>query len=1109
MSMTVPDQDGRLRCVQDLDANLVVEAAAGTGKTSLMACRVAMLLADGREPGAIAAITFTEAAASELGRRIHAIVSDLLGGNVPIELQSSLPVGLTTKQRDALAGAEQRLDELTVSTIHSFCQQIIVENAVEAGLDPGIKVADEVAAEAMFDLAFDNWLSRVLSSDDPMDRPVVVLAEDDPLKVEGKLRDLAEVRRRYRRAAPPEPRVDSRPDIDLTDAIDAFAHWVTDHPYDRRTNEIAVDFARLRDHYDGCFLGPVDFVALWRMANPPRIASMKRKTFEFETYQRLSAWKRTRGEDEGERLNSQAAALHDAVHRAFLELLAHVGGAMIWQLSASMQSALDDYDDLKRRAAVMDFDDLLGHARELVMSNEQVRRNVSTRFRHILVDECQDTDTLQIEILFAIASDRAVKDWRDARLRPGALFLVGDPKQSIYRFRSADIEAYRAARDMILRQPDGALVQITANFRSRPSIIDFVNRNFAEVFDGEGQPNYVGLEATIGDDAASLPAVVRLEIGEARESPSELRAMEAVAVAELCAQVIGRLPVRGHDGGIRPARAGDIALLAAGHTELWRYERELEGRGIAIASQAGKALMRRQETQDVLALLRAIADPTDKLALGAFLRGPMVGLTDAELLDIVADLGDGGAGAPELSLLVDASRIPHDYARSTIETLQRLRRRATEVTPSQLLTEALQGLDARLVLSARHRSRSARALSNLDALVELGRRHAVTGLSSFVEELQLRWERGEPVQEGRSDVVDDAVQIVTMHNAKGLEWPVVIPVGTATNFRPPSPFVHQPATRTLHWVIGDVAPGSLEQARKDEEKQQAYERQRMWYVACTRARDLLVVPSLPTAASNSWVRAVRFDQSALAGLDAETLPPRGPSPGSSATNGQSADLFAREAELVSASAPPLRWRQPSLHEAEQLEPLGLPPNGELTLARERPVGAGPMRGSAIHRLIEEVIVGDLAATDGDLRKRAEQFLAQLVSQSPDEDMESPDAAELARTVASALAMPEVVGILPHLRSEVAIWHDENGGDLLAGRADALVVIEGRVVGVVDWKSDFAPSAERKALYAEQISEYVRVTGALAGAIVFVTTGEIVWVGERQALVDRITSGSKA
>lgn len=1107
MPVIVPDQDARTRCVTDFSTNLVVEAAAGTGKTTLMACRVAMLLAAGHHPGTIAAISFTEASASELGKRIHSVVEELLSGSVPLELKAALPTGLSADQENALKAAADHLDELTVTTIHSFCQQIIVDNAVEAKLDPGIKVADEMTADAMFDQAFSDWFTNALSSGEALDRAVVVLAEEDPLKIERELRDLAKIRRRHRRAQPPCPDFSARPDIDLVDAIDAYARWVADHPLDRKTNDYAAGFDQLRTYCDGAFAGAVGFDTLWRLTKLPRIGAMKWKSFEFEAFQRLGPFKKAYGEDEGARLHDKVLALYGAVGEKLLALLAHVGGRMIWQLSGSMQAALDAYDDMKRRAAVMDFDDLLEHARDLVIANPEVRDNVARRFPIILVDECQDSDILQIEILFAIAADGPVSDWRQARLRPGALFFVGDPKQSIYRFRNADIAAYRAARDLIVGQPNGALVEITANFRSRSAIIDFVNLNFAEVFDGGSQPAYVALHPTI-EQQPSVPHVVRLSIGTEDEGPGEVRRLEALAIGEICDQLIGRLPVRQKDGRLRPARAGDIALMAASHTELWRYEQELERRRIPVASQAGKALFLRPETLDVLTLLRALSDATDKLAFGALLRGPVIGLSDAELLDIINELGEWKDGRPpDLSLLTNVSGLSNAYAKSAIETLQRLRRRSFVVPPAQLLSEAIEALLMRPILAARHVSRNARAITNLDALVEMARRYSVFGLSSLVEELQKQWESRATVQEGRSDSVEEAVQIVTMHNSKGLEWPIVIPIGTATNFRPPSQFVHQPGDNTLHWVVGGVAPASLDVARREEARQLALERQRMWYVVCTRARDLLIVPNLPTSRAASWYRAVRLDKLELPEVNLDLLPAKVVEDRPAETNLQTAQRFAEEAAMVAASAPELRWRQPSLHDTDRTPPvIDLPPSSELTDPAPPPIGAGPLRGTLLHKLAEEVISGELTANLEALAVRAGKLLTQLRSQLPGQEIEFPDPAQAATLIRDTLAIEDVATLLPFLEAEVPVWNAD-GAILLAGRVDALIVREARVLGVLDWKSDVNPSPKVKSDYLSQLGEYVAATGAIAGLVVFVTTGELIWIGDREGLLAQLKHGA--
>lgn len=1110
MSMIVPDQDARTRCVTDFSANLVVEAAAGTGKTTLISCRVAMLLARGHNPETIVAISFTEASASELSRRVHFVVNELLEGRVPLELEAALPNGLSLEHRVTLEAAARHLDELTVTTIHSFCQQIIVDNAVEAKLDPGIKVADEMAADAMFDQAFSDWFASALSSGKGLDRSVVVLAEDNPLEVERELRDLAKIRRQHRRAQPPRPDFSARPDIELVDAIDAYSRWVADHPFDKKTNDYMAGFDQLRSHYDGAFAGEVDFDMLWRMTRPPRIGAMKWKSFEFEAYQRLGPWKKAQGQEKGLSLHEEVLALYGAVGNKLLALLAHIGSRMIWELSGSMQAAIDAYNEMKRRAAVMDFDDLLEHARDLVIGNPQVRDSVATRFPIILVDECQDSDILQIEILFAIAAKGAVSDWRQAQLRPGALFFVGDPKQSIYRFRNADIATYRAARDLIAGQPNGALVAITANFRSRSSIIDFVNLNFAEVFDGGSQPAYVALHPTIKDQPAVMPHVARLSIGTGDEGPGEVRRLEALAVAEICDELIGRLPVRQKDGSPRPARAGDIALMAASHTELWHYEQELERRRIPVASQAGKALMRRPETLDVLTLLRALSDATDKLAFGALLRGPIIGLSDAELLDIINELGEWKDGRPpDLSLLTDVSGLSSAYAKSAIETLQRLRRRSLVVPPAQLLSEAIEALLMRPILAARHVSRNARAITNLDALLEMARRYSVFGLSSLVEELQQQWERGATVQEGRRDSVEEAVQIVTMHNSKGLEWPIVIPISTATNFRPPSQFVHQPGDNTLHWVVGGVAPTSLDAARKEEERQQAFERQRMWYVVCTRARDLLIVPNLPTSRAASWYRAVRLDKLELPEINLDGLPDRVVEDRAAEANLQTAEKFAEQAAIVAASAPELRWRQPSLHEADRTPAvLDLPPSSELTDPAPRPIGTGPLRGTLLHKLVEEVIAGELTVSLEAMTARADELLAELRAQLPGSKLEFPDAVQAATLIRDTLAIKDVSTVLPFLEAEVPVWNAD-GGTLLAGRVDALIVREGRVLGVLDWKSDVKPSPEIKSRYVSQLDTYVAVTGAVAGAVVFVTSGELIWIGDREGLLAQLTMAPPA
>ena len=380
----------------------------------------------------------------------------------------------------------------------------------------------------------------------------------------------------------------------------------------------------------------------------------------------------------------------------------------------------------------------------------------------------------------------------------------------------------RRARS-IAAQDGGAVVEITANFRSQAKIIDHVNQCFEPVLRAEGQPGYVRLTATIERAEHELPCAAKVTVALPRDPDADTqRDEEAAIVARICRSLIGAIEVKRTDGSVTPLRAGDIGLLAPTGTDLWRFERALEAEGLAVASQAGKTLFLQQETQDVLALLRVLADARDTLAFGAFMRGPMVGLTDEELLDVAEQIHQASSEEPlpSFNVRTPAELVSHPVARSVLAVLQDLRRRAASTTPRILLSEAIERLQLRVVLAARHGNRGARALANLDALIEMARPYNVSGLRAFVRNLQSDWEARTQRSEGRIDASDEAVEIVTIHSSKGLEWPVVIPINTSTQFPPPPQFVHRRSDDTLHWVLGGVMPPELAAAREEEKREE-------------------------------------------------------------------------------------------------------------------------------------------------------------------------------------------------------------------------------------------------------------------------------------------------
>jgi CRISPR-associated exonuclease Cas4 len=757
--MTIVDQDTRRRAMTDFTSVLLVEAAAGTGKTSLMAGRVAMMLANGHDPGEIAAITFTELAASQLARRIKDTVDSLLLNDVPSFIQPVLPDGrLTDTQRASLSSAATRLDDLTATTIHGFCQAILHTHGVQARLDPGARVVDAPIADALFLSELSAWFSRRLAADAIADDPIVVLAREIPLEVVELIRELAILRRKHPDAAPIPPIPNARPDITFIQAVDDFDRWQSSAGRDRWVYEIAQELRKLAARYSDTFVTIPDFAALWKLCDAGR-SRLFDKGLQLISYdeavQKFGAYREEGGD-------AEAIARYQVVDDAWNELVGHIASCLVCALSSSLDQLLAGYRDSKRAAAVLDFDDLLLHVRDLVRSQGDVRQAIGRRYKFILIDEFQDTDRVQNEILFSIAAIPGHRGpWHEGKLRPGSLFLVGDPKQAIYRFRGADIEAYQHCCELIKAQDAGAILEVTANFRSQSTIIKHVNRCFEAVFSKPSQPRYVPLAPTIPDHAYPVSCVGRFTVEvhtDGRIYAEMFREAEAERVAEICARLIGNIKIARADKSQSPLKPGDIALLSPGHTELWRYERALEQRGLAVSSQAGQTLMRRQETQDILALLRVLADSSDALAFGALMRGPLVGLSEQELLDITAAFPPGEAGqATFFTVRTDPALVQHPLARSILQDLQNLRKLAPISTPSLVLATAIEQLNARVIMAARHRNRNARALANLDALIERARRYGVAGLRAFVRDLQSDWERKVRTPEGRIDAAEDTI----------------------------------------------------------------------------------------------------------------------------------------------------------------------------------------------------------------------------------------------------------------------------------------------------------------------------------------------------------------
>lgn len=628
--------------------------------------------------------------------------------------------------------------------------------------------------------------------------------------------------------------------------------------------------------------------------------------------------------------------------------------------------------------------------------------------------------------------------------------------------------------------------------------------------ESQEQPGFTALTPVrVPGDNPSVAAFEIVLSDQHRNSRGNLvvdlvRREEAAIVANIVQHLIGAFPVWDKDlQSFRPARAGDIALLAPTGTSLWIYERALETGEIPIATQAGKGFFRRQEVQDLIAVARAIADRRDTLALGALMRGPLVGLTEEEIADEIDALQNATGTAQRLRLWTDPTSINHPVLKQTLVVLQNLARKARRTTPYQLLAEAVEELQVRPILKARHLRGAERALANIELVLEMARAYAPRGIADFARALWERWADGDAQAEGRPDAEADSVSIITIHSAKGLEWPIVIPINSTTSLWSDMSFLYRRCDDSVHFRVFDFPSPDYDNVAQEEAGELRRERVRLWYVALTRARDLLLLPRQTERIPNDWLSLVSLDINALPLLDLTGFSGSLPEVAASTANVQDLATWEREAAVIAASERRIIWHQPSRHEgstaptetSEEIFVGAEAPLERLPVAdREMIIQGGRERGLILHKLMEEVLTGETSEDVAALRARATELLAQMGVPDTEDAAASPSSGEMASAVQRALQLPDVAVLRPRLLPEFRVYAGvlaDQKLSLTAGIADAVAVDGGgRVEAVIDWKSDVDPRPDQIEIYRGQVRDYLAATGAPLGLIVFLTSNRV-------------------
>ncbi|MCK4538343.1 MAG: UvrD-helicase domain-containing protein [Candidatus Krumholzibacteria bacterium] len=823
------DFEARLRAVSDLDSSLCLEAGAGTGKTTLLVDRYLSIIGQGRAlPGQIVAITFTEKAAAEMKSRLRREIDSRIAS-----------LGRDDVSSERFREARSHLESAHISTIHAFASSLLRENPVEAGIDPGFGLLDDIEGEMLLDECWNTFLSRPHEGAEDIIRSWYMAGG----RVDN-LRDLAmhfyygrgnealsgifeDAAGNISEHVPVDTSVSEQTKVDTVVLPESLADLVEESI--SRLKLLLESSCDDRDDKGAVLIGKFSGEA----------ALMEGLEGEFREEFALclaipkpkgnkSNWDPKTACDEQKKIFRDMAAAQSAARTARMEKLAPA-------LNEWLAGFVSLVEERKREQSLMDFDDLLIKARLLLRDGgllEELRR----RYRFFLVDEFQDTDPLQAEIIMLLSCSPGS---REIAPGPGRLFIVGDPKQSIYRFRNADVEIYEKVKRKFIEAK--AYLKITQNFRSLPGITEWVNRAFSLIInkpaDGCYQPDYEPVYAFREGDAT---AVISLELDPVTEKAEDVRKAESDSMSRFIYGLIDseRTVMDPVTRKSRRIRFGDIAVLYRGTTGIEHYEDGLRRAQIPYMVEGGKLYFTRQEVRDLASALWAIEDPGDSLALVSTLRSGMFGFSDEELLLFKADGGCFDYSRPGIT---DGSS--HGDMLAAFRLLSSLHAGRNMVGPAGTLADLMR--ETKYVESSLLQPHGRQRVMNIRKAAQRAREFE-RGCHSF--RFFARWMRDQEklgVAEGESSLIDDgndAVRLLTIHKSKGLQFPVVIMVNLMQTPRPPGRLLRTKSGGAAFSLGNGWQTLDYDRAVEDEKVRDRAESARMLYVAATRAGELLVIP---------------------------------------------------------------------------------------------------------------------------------------------------------------------------------------------------------------------------------------------------------------------------
>ena len=815
---TIQPNDEQQPAVLERGRDIVVTAGAGTGKTRTLVSRYLSLLADDIPVRTVVAITFTRKAAREMRNRVRATMRDFIDR-----------ADMSSEQRRLWTDRYNQLDAARIGTIHSLCTEILRAHPAEAGVDPRFEVLDEGEAGILLAQAIDQGLSWAAD-----DEKAVQLFS---FLGEWKLRSLVEALMGKRLeaqealAALPEDVWPLWRDL-LVPKIRSFVDSAPVRADFNDLKSLKVDGTLSKAEAAGDALVPhlVQLLEHWELIEKcwadSDWAGISAHLYPLRQSMKIKGKKGSWSPADPKAIIKELQLSYDESLGELGDKHFNLGLDQEWAnllpgLSRLFDQVSQFYRIMKGQGQKLDYDDLESGALRLLRDFPEVQARWQEDIKAILVDEFQDTNSRQRDLVNLMAG------------HAGKLLIVGDAKQSIYRFRGADVAVFRAERARV-DHGDGLAFELSTSYRAHRDLLNGLNDILRPVLGDEDDPDRPWREPFSSlrhhreqpRDGIAAP-FIELHLTAGSKSDGALhRAAEALAghLLEL---------VNGEGSSIG---FGDIVILCRASTSFGAYESALDEAGVPYLTVAGRGFYDRPEIRDLLNMLQAVSEPADDLALAGLLRSPVVGYSDFDLVQLVDRWNETDRVNPLWQLLQESTE---PKAARIIEIIRDLHDRAGRISVANVLEEFVNRTDYRAALLS---SGNARAARNVTKLLVDAHNSGIVGIGEFLTYVQGL--RSGPAREGEAPATaGDAVRIMTVHAAKGLEFPVVV-IGDVNYGRIGSAdLLLDPDLGVFPKLTDDDGAGSgiFQLLQKREQDQEDAESDRLLYVAATRAQDKLIL----------------------------------------------------------------------------------------------------------------------------------------------------------------------------------------------------------------------------------------------------------------------------